>query len=414
MKKLFLFLSLISSTPLLSEIKQANELFSSWITEQSYYQRCLADIQNKDIKVDQSSLAFAEHTGPFKTQLLNIAGNKNGNLDAKKITSMRRLAATSTSDFLTRLQKAGIAGNSVNALDNDNDFQDVVARYVGLFNTLFADQTKQSSKREFGIANRFFEFCFSPKTFPRFCTMMQQEETKPLGRFLYASLWQKLAGTGWIYWHEDTLKRLKHAAKKGKTIVYVAGGSDIYQLMANGIYNLRIIDPYLQGSQDKYYAHAWQWLLRGEGDTYGQGDELHFSFPEKQVTMKRAQVTPGELFSTSIATGDQITVPADTVTWDVFENDTRKGRITFERRQAELKDFVLKKNEELLMSFNELYFVALPGKLHGWGIGAHQLPDNLKIHVKQLRKPITKKIAENLVWADEQQLSYINLGSAVR
>lgn len=414
MKKLFLFLLLANSTYLLSESKQADELFSSWITEQSYYQRCLADIQNDDNKVDQTSLTFAEHTQPFKTQLLNIAGDKKGELDAKKITSIRRLASHSMPSFLNRLQKAGIAGNMVNALDHDNDYQDVIARYVGVFNTLFADQTKQSPKREFGIANRFFEFCFSPQTFPRFCTMMQQEETKPLGRFLYASLWQKLVGTGWIYWHEDTLKRLKRAANKGKTIVYVAGGSDIYQLVANGIYNLRIIDPYLQGSQDKYYANAWQWLLRGEGDTYGQGDELHFSFPEKKVTMKRAQVAPGELFSTSIATGDQITVPADTTTWDVFENDTRKGRITFERRQAELRDFALKKNEELLMSFNELYFVALPEDQEGWGIGAHHLPDNLKIHVKQLRKPITKKIAENLVWADEQHLSYMKLGSSAR
>ena len=68
----------------------------------------------------------------------------------------------------------------------------------------------------------------------------------------------------------------------------------------------------------------------------------------------------------------------------------------------------------MLMSFNEMYYVTLPGDMPlGWGIGANQMSDDIRLHVKQLRKPVNKKIMEGIVRAEKSPFKFILLGSCV-
>jgi hypothetical protein len=36
------------------------------------------------------------------------------------------------------------------------------------------------------------------------------------------------------------------------------------------------------------------------------------------------------------------------------------------------------------------------------------------MHIKQLRKPVTKKVVQNIAWVDENNLAFLRLGTAVK
>ena len=105
MKKIILCSLITYAINLAAEVKRAEDLFVSWITEQSYYQRCLGDNRIDKDPVDKNSLTLPETAAPFKTQLLSIAGDKKGNLDVRKIRSLRSLASNSMPRFLSRLRE---------------------------------------------------------------------------------------------------------------------------------------------------------------------------------------------------------------------------------------------------------------------------------------------------------------------
>lgn len=398
-----------------AQVKQAKEVFTRWLDEDSaYFQHCIVDCALATQGTGDSHFNKLKSMLPIRKQLMQLVGTADGSLDEHKVHVLRQQAATSIPKFLQSLEQAEFATQKVNTRDERDTFKVVLKRYTNLFKTVFADQSNKSMEREFAAANRFVEFCFGTKSFPQAKKILSENNSKPIGRLLYAGMWKTLAGNGWKYWHKDTLKRLATSYKNGKTAVYIAGGSDVYQLLAHGIYNIRVIDPQLTGAQDNYYADQWQWLLKGEGSDVGQGDELHINAQGKNIVAKRVQVMEGEQFSITLDEGKELLSPSGTVVWDVFENDMHKGKLTFERRLAGQDDFVPKKNEELLMSFNELFFIASPEDQGGWPIDPHKLSKGVKIHVKQLRKPMTKAMIENMAWVEENHLAFLRLGTAVK
>jgi hypothetical protein len=119
-------------------------------------------------------------------------------------------------------------------------------------------------------------------------------------------------------------------------------------------------------------------------------------------------------FRVELHTGNELVEHETIVDWHILENGKQVGTLTFDRRLATQADFNAKPNEELLMSFNELYYIATPAHQGGWSIDPHQFGSKFKMNIKQLRKPVTKKMIENIAWVEENNLSFLRLGTEVK
>jgi hypothetical protein len=211
---------------------------------------------------------------------------------------------------------------------------------------------------------------------------------------------------GWQHWHVDTLQALKKEADAGKEILYIAGGTDIYQLFKSGIYNIRIIDPMLP-TQPKYYSDGWEWFING--------DEATFSCGKKKLRMKRAGYKKiGGSFSLTLSNDKKVKIDKSITTWHLLDGKKKLGEIVFERRLTDQKDFKVKKKQAILLSSNELYFIAAPKESDGWGIDPRKFDEKIKIYIKQLQKPVNKAIVCNMRYEIKQEeFAFISLGSCV-
>lgn len=297
---------------------------------------------------------------------------------------------------------------AVNDYESKDDINNVILKYRRLFKLFLSDSDKHIQLKHFiALANRMFEYSFGLQTFPCFYQLLQDPTKHQLTRLLYSVMWFYLVGEGWKHWSEQCLRDIEREAKQGKEIVYIAGGNDIYQLLGRGIYRIRIIDPILP-SQPAYYAEGWDWLVQGNGI----GDILKFDNGRKKLLLKRSAYQEHGTFNASLSTGQSAALPLSTTTWTVYERNKKVGSVIFERRFCKPSDFVINsKKQSLLISFNEMYFVALPDDMHGWGIGAERLPENLLLHVKQLRKPVSKQVMANIRQGEYSPFMFILLGS---
>lgn len=299
-----------------------------------------------------------------------------------------------------------------------NNANQIIDKYSALFQLLFAHQdAAEAQKYLFTAANHFYEYCFQEATFPTFERMLLDPHDQPIARMLYTVIWYNLAGNGWKHWHEDCLKNLKTAADSGKTIKYIAGGSDILQMLNAGIFNIKNIDPELP-SQPKYYANGWEFIIRSEAEDGGIGDQITIPLKNQNVIMVRTGfVLTGETFKARLNTNEIIEIPRSVTTWQIQdEHGTKLGEYVLDRRFCTQEDFVASENETLLMSFNELYFIGLPSFLNGWQIEPTQLPSDLNIIVKQLRKPVSREMIFNMRIAallNATDFKFIALGTCI-
>lgn len=295
----------------------------------------------------------------------------------------------------------------------DTNTNHIIDKYNNLFSMLFAHRDQvEASRYLFTVANHFYEYAFEEDTFRTFERMMLNPEDQPLARMLYTVIWYNLAGNGWKHWHEDSLKSLE-----GKKAKYIAGGSDLIQMLNAGVYDITNIDPQLP-SQPKYYANGWEFIIRSEATDGGIGDTISIPLQSKTITMERTGfMLSGETFKARLNTNEIIEIPHSITTWSIKDEDgTPLGKYQLDRRFCKQEDFVAGENESLVMSFNELYFIALPNFLNGWQIDPTLLPADLKIVVKQLRKPVTREMLFNMRIAsllNATDFKFIALGTCI-
>jgi len=309
----------------------------------------------------------------------------------------------------------------VNADDaaNAHETTSSTEKYNTFFQLLFAHPDQMvASKYLFTLGNRFFEFCFGERSFPEFQKLLLDKPSYPVNRMIYATTWYNLAGNGWKNWSEESLKNLKAKADQGDQIVYIAGGSDVYQMIEKGIYNIKNIDPQLP-SQPKYYADGWEYILHGAAPEYGIGDKIVFNFADDRViTMERIGFkTHGTTFKARLANNETIEIPHSTTLWKLSDKEGNViGQYVLERRFCQQSDFESAPRKTLLLSFNELYFVTLPDFLGGWGISPCKFPQDFSVIVKQLHKPVSRQIAVNMHIAsllNSSDFRYIALGTCI-
>jgi hypothetical protein len=294
-------------------------------------------------------------------------------------------------------------------------YNTVINRYKASARLLLGIAGDEIWEQEYmlSLANRFFEYQFSPTTAPHYQRLFGSAASYPLLRFINVITWDQLVGQGWKHWHEKTLTTLKHHASQQGNVTYLAGGSDIYQLLRNTVYNIKVIDPFLP-TQERYYSEGWKFLISAN-ENQQTPDTIQFGPECNSISMKRLSHEEGEPFTMKLSSGEVANIKKSTTTWTVNDrNGTPRGSVVFERRPVTQTDFSPAPNTAIVMSYDEAVYSSLPDSLNGWGINSTEMDTDLKIYIKQLRSPITPGHLNNIRIAamlNASDLRFINLAS---
>ncbi len=332
----------------------------------------------------------------------------------KNIQSLQEMIDNDMPSFIQFLKASNVVSpENKFAEESGSASNTTIEKYNALMN-LIVSHPDEVVRYEmiFAVANKFFEYCFSPKTFREFQQLILHKDYYPIPRMLYSVAWFNLAGNGWKNWSAASLQELNKRASEGKRVVYIAGGSDILQMIRAGVYNITNIDPQLP-SQPKYYTNDWEYILNGN-----IGDTITINLSDKFIVMERTGFElNGKTFKARIATGEVIELPESVTTWTLKDKDGAElGTYRLERRFCTQDDFAPAPNKTLLMSFNELYYIALPAAFGGWMVDPSRFDENLDIVIKQLHKPVTKEMVYNMRVAaliNATDFKYIALGTCI-
>lgn len=410
------------------ETKKAEELFGKWIATQKVFNDIAPAAMSKDLP-ETYPLLIENRYRIIKPMLAPLAGvmhkvfvcsfDPDGDINqidfdvplVSNLAKATRLLDHDMPGFINYLKRIGLNSPAIQSHDKATPFKEVIRQYNG-FLQLFFLQKPDYIDREFdylrAVANRMFEFGFGPATWPQFYQLLLTPGDHPIARLMYAAIWYYLAGNGWKHWHRECLDNLKLASDQGKRVVYIAGGNDIYQLIKHGIYNIDLIDPILP-TQPTYYSEGWAWLVRSEG----LGDQILFTFKDRTLVAERTEYKHLGFFKAKLCTGEWGDISQSLTTWTISDKLSGKelGTWVIHRRFATQADFRPDMTKELLISFNELYFVATQNPAKTWGINPTLFDDGFSVYVKQLRRPVTKAMIENMGTADASDFNFIALGT---
>jgi hypothetical protein len=410
--------------------KSAEDLFKKWQTDQHVY----VDEKLKDeaAKLDdnfasnfknsyEQNFFVLQRLAPYLKNLTNNQINESGyqlqpKLDEafkQNLCKLYEMFDQDISGLVTHFQQNNFLPKYSGLADQEQ--ADILIARNEAFISLFLSKTPMPdcSQQTLALANRIFEYCFGTQNFFDFQKLLLNRHQHAIIRFFYTVMWRNLSGDGWSTWLQENLTTLKQQALQGKQIVYLAGGNDIFQLLKNGVYNIKNIDPMLS-TQTKYYISEWEWLVKSFDKDNGIGDKVTF---DTGLTMERTEYTEDGVFKVRLENGKIVSLPKSKTTWKICGADGKQlGQYVHERRLVTRDDFTIDPTKILLMSFNELYFTTLPDFMNGWQIEPFKLDDNIQIIVKQLRKPVTKKVLCNMEIANiinAVDLNYLGLGTSI-
>ncbi|MBT3455593.1 hypothetical protein HN446_00865 [bacterium] len=386
----------------IAEEKTSQEIFGKWQRTQRVFD--YVNISKQKYLFSHKNFKSKEPAGPYEKleQLLYKPSSFDlieYNLDdlIEQIKNIKEFASEETN-------KKELSND---VLEHYSVIFDIGSTKIGqmVFNkTNFYERKRQFI---FNIANKISQYCFNPSTNKSFRVLLNNNKYHPIVRMLYAIMWKHFSGIGWCNWSQECLSNIKKMAKQKHETVYIAGGSDIYQLLINGIYNIRVIDPQLK-TQPTYYSEGWSFLINGSiGDT--------IKIPEADIILTRISKTKtGKIFKAPVSRTEKESIPEETIVWKIsnIQNPKKElGILTFERRFAIQKDFDFSPQKTIVLSFNELYFIATPENFEGWEINPDKFDKNIQLYIKQLHQPFNKKMVLNLTDSERSQFRFIKLGS---
>jgi hypothetical protein len=288
-------------------------------------------------------------------------------------------------DFVQFLEKNSFCTRAVYQEELTWSIHKIIKKYNALMRLLCAGVSKERQKKFlYTMAHHFFYFCFGPEH-GAVDRLVATEKLQPLIRMLYAVMWAQLGARGWQSWNQNLLLDLKKQAELGSEVVYIAGGS----------------------TQDTYYSRGWKFLVQGT-----LGDTFTWSDGKENLLFTRTMYQEEGFFTASVSGGRKRRIPRATIVWDIAHADGRPaGQLTIERRFTTQDDFAYAPNRAVLISFNELYFIATAHD-GGWGIDITKLDKRFQLYVKQLQHPLGKKMLERVQQLDAD-FEFIQLGNCI-
>ena len=393
-------------------VKTVDKVFDEWqITEEPFthhtiaYENNARDAYEKQLATLQKRLD--KHPASYQ-QLQNFYYGIHHSSTAHLTSLLEYINDSNIIDFIHQLKKNRCTSVALNKEELELPIDKVVNKYNGFMRLLCAPKKRtEQDKFLHTIAQKFFSYCFNPKTFYHFHELLETPKYYPLARMLYALMWIHLGSKGWSTWHTKLIEQLPH----DKEVVYIAGGTDIYQLLKNGIYNIRIIDPFLP-TQNTYYSDGWRFLVGGRKRD-ALGDTI--AFEHNNLLLKRTAYKQKGTFRAKLSSGATRTLPESNTKWLIYKKGAKLpvGSLTLERRFTAQEDFVYDPNKILLISFNELRFITTNGE-DSWGIKTSKFHPSMSLYVKQLATPLTKAWLRSLQKAEKiASLDFIELGNCI-
>lgn len=309
-------------------------------------------------------------------------------------------------EFINALDTKSFCTKQLNNEDQSSRIETIINKYKSFAHLLVCCQSRKVQEGFLlWLAQSLFTTVFDTNYASTFIKKLNEPDFHPIARMIFTTIWCNLGPKNWASWHTSTLYLLKQSSQP---ISYLAGGTDIFVLLQSGIYDIHIIDPFLP-TQHLYYSKGWRFLIGGR-----QQDQLLDTCTNYSLCpplfIKRAHFKHHGSFKLTNKFGRAETIPKSTTNWHLFQHRTKpEGIISFNRRPVNWKD--LWQNKQLLVSFNELYFIA--SQEHGWGIPSNKLPESKNIYVKQFSHPISIQAIKNLQKADLTSFQFIQLGSCV-
>jgi hypothetical protein len=419
---------LLATSTMWATTKHETEIFGKWLAwQQIYHDQTISNLKN-DLS-DNFVKIFKNHyekniiaLKPLVPLLGVITNDSVGPdhflikppLDEKiknNLSTVYENIEHNVPAFIDYLIASGMCSPTINKDEQTTAVDLTLEKYKAFARLLFArEDLFEENEYLIAFANRLFEYCYADATTSHYQKLLTTYELYPVVRFLNAISWYHLVGDGWKHWHANPLKALKDKAAQGNEIVYVAGGTDFYHLLRNGIYNITIIDPFYP-TQVRFYSEGWNYLIAEDGIN----NEIRFGPSCNSIKMKCVDYKEGESFYCKLSNGQIISIKKSIITWNVFNQSNQQiGHVIINRRPINQDDFASIANKAFAISYDELTYIALPEILNGWGINPTLLPENLEFHVKQLRQPVKRDALCNMRVASLLNLSdvrFINLGS---
>jgi len=370
----------------------SSEIFDEWIDEQKVFSHdslTITDLNFQDWHKNRTQLPieFKNQLSAFKLFLEK--------LDKKKLVELYECLDSNIEKLCTIFKERNFKDSSYTKKENN---ESIIARY-NVFLEFLLDPNNLDSKNEFLLdskcftcANNVFNYCFRNETNSTFKTLLKSNNVidRSFVHFCYATMFYYFVGQGWLNWHKNTLTKLKQQYDQGSEVVYIAGGPDIYQLLKEGVYKIRIIDPMLP-SQEKFYSSGWKILVEGKiSDT--------IDCEEEGIVLKRTNHQESGSFKVKLSTGETQDIPLSETIWTIYSRKNKKelGKITFDRRFAKREDLIVKPKKAYVMSFNCIHYVIKPTTDGGWPITHQTLNDKDLLYIKQLKDPIAKNTLKNI------------------
>ncbi len=400
--------------------KNQEDIFSKWISTQII--RTDLNIYDAMKDVSNSKIQYIARMMPanLKAQMSEILPEiSNEKLDNASIDSARKKILNIYKDiefnmpaFIHTMKNRSFASLKVNKQEAGEDSSDVLAKYRKMMEILFFTDDLDKFDMVMGaMGNRFFEFCYYDKTFSQYKALTENNEQLSVVKLLNEISWYYLARREWKSWHSNTLMNLKKESESGKQVVYIAGGSDIYQLIKSGVYNIVNIDP-IYPTQTKYYSEGWEYLARGHGKGGGIGDRITLEVPQKIIMTRASYVESGYVIKEKEMFGKTISIPDSITVWNIEDGKGKKlGTYKLIRRFVKQDDFIKTPDKVFLISFNELYFIMRTGP-ESWGIDPNKFSSDFGFYVKQLRNPVSYPVLMNIRRIQESPNSHV-FGSSV-
>ncbi len=426
-------LSLATSTIFAVTTKHECEVFGKWHLWQQVFEHKniaqLADTLTDDSAAHRIKNQYEHYRTslgpviPFLSKLSNQSISTSGYqfqtpLDAEVKNNFSMLYHAIEHDmpqFIGTLALNGITSPENQLNDAKEPVNITIEKYKALASFLLMQEDPfQASAYSLAFANKMFEYAYYNATFPHYQNLLSSHHKYPLARFVNTTLWYNLVGDGWKQWHKEALDGIRTKAAQGNEIVYLAGGTDIYQFLREGMYAITIIDPFLP-TQAPYYSEGWAFLLEGENLGQGIGDCIQCGPDCKSIRLQRARVQEYDTFTSKLSNKTVATFKKSTVTWDIYDAHNKPvGHVIIHRRPVVQSDLSPANNVTLVASYDELTYMAMPDILNGWGIDPSLIPATTEIYVKQLRKPVNRDIMCNIRIAsllNFTDLRFINLAS---
>ena len=395
--------------------KSANEIFQKWQTWQYLYSN---ETLNQPIVTQESFQNFldefpdemqgrAQFLGLSQADFRNLAANKEAQNKFKMaMTGITNELNSNMAGFVDRLKKNHFSTEIIVESEKKTPTTQLGSTYRKTITVPLTTTGKANDQAFFSLAGRMFDYAFRKQNANQFYEFLTTPKYYGIARLFYANIWYRLSGNGWRIWHTAALDSLRQEVETGHEVVYIAGGTDIYQLLKAKVYKIRVIDPIFP-SQTKYYSEGWQYLV-----DCGVGDEIRFD--DTTIVMKRTGCKNlGNFTTDELSDGKPHSIPKSIIDWRLFDTAGKEiGYVIYERRFAIQDDFVTNSKRVLLISFNELAY-ATDTSQAGWGFDSSKWPTDIKIYVKQLEKPIGKTECQNLTRAQASPFSFIRLGTSI-